>query len=116
MELSMSDLRMKYYGTADWSEMSDIMSKRQKEEWNNNAADPAKNIAKNWVKTEFPYYVPENELPCPLPTVAEIEAAGDTGNLYRGGINSVYRVCDVYAVKFSYDPIIFQVTLWPINL
>lgn len=63
-------------------------------------------------KMTFPYYA-SGSLPAPLPTVEDIEKARGTKNdltLEKGnGLHFVYRVNEVYAVKFALDGVILQV-------
>lgn len=72
--------------------------------------------AEEYVKMKFPYQT-SDELPAPIPTVDEIEMARNTVNnltAYRGiaAFHPVYRLHDVYAVKFSCGPQILQVKLY----
>lgn len=109
---SKSDLQKKHFGTSEVLEIFAKGHEDHKKEFENMPRD-----LKEWAETDFPYYVPENELPSPLPTMAEIEAARGTENdLTRNphSRNFVYRISKVYAVKFSLTPIIIQVKFWPL--
>ncbi|KAF2786880.1 hypothetical protein K505DRAFT_258930 [Melanomma pulvis-pyrius CBS 109.77] len=103
---SKAELLMKYWGTTDSKEIT-----RQDANFGNIEGKNLPRDLKEWVEMDFPYYAPEDELPAPLPTMAEIEAArfGDTNmtrNKYE--LQHIFRLSGVYAVKFSLHAVTIQ--------